>query len=109
MEHHYTQEQVAAGIIVPVRVDTSENKSDLLTKALGPQVFPGIAQSLVGLIAPSTTQRVLMLRVVAGDEDRENAPPPRIRSRRASHVMAFSTLTLSRRKVFRPPQAFSVT
>ena len=51
MEHHYTQEQVAAGVIVPVRVDTSENKSDLLTKALGPQVFPGIAQSLVGLVA----------------------------------------------------------
>ena len=54
MEHHYTQEQVAAGVVVPVRVDTSENKSDLLTKALGPQVFPGIAQSLVGLVAPST-------------------------------------------------------
>ena len=70
------KEQVAAGVIVPVRVDTSENKSDLLTKALGPQVFPGFAQSLVGLVAPSTTQRVLMLRVVAGDEDRENAPPP---------------------------------
>ena len=68
MEHHYTQEQVAAGVIVPVRVDTSENKSDLLTKALGPQVFPGIAQSLVGLVAPSASQRVLMFRVVAGDD-----------------------------------------
>ena len=68
MEHHYTQEQVAAGVVVPVRVDTSENKSDLLTKALGPQVFPGIAQSLVGLVAPSTSQRVLMFRVVADDD-----------------------------------------
>jgi hypothetical protein len=73
LEHHYTQEQVAAGVIVPVRVDTSENKSDLLTKALGPQVFPGIAQSLVGLVAPSTAQRVLMFHVVADDDDRDVA------------------------------------
>jgi hypothetical protein len=64
MEHHYTQELVAAKVIAPVRVDTSENKSDLLTKALGPTVFPPLAQSFVGNTADLLPARVLMLRVV---------------------------------------------
>ena len=64
MEHHYTQELVVAKTIVPVRVDTSENKSDLLTKALGPTVFPAIANSLVGPTSACPPARVLMLRVV---------------------------------------------
>jgi hypothetical protein len=65
MEHHYTQELVTAKIIVPVRVDTSENKSDLLTKALGPTVFPSIALSLVGPVHSSPElHRVLMFRAV---------------------------------------------
>ena len=64
MEHHYTQELVKANIIVPVRVDTSENKSDLLTKALGPTVFPKHAASLVGSIAPPAA-RVLMFKAVS--------------------------------------------
>jgi len=64
MEHHYTQELVAAGVILPVRVDTSENKSDLLTKALGPTVFPKLAASLVGSVAPPAP-RVLMFRAVS--------------------------------------------
>ena len=69
MEHHYTQELVAAKIIVPVRVDTSENKSDLLTKALGPTVFPTIASSLVGPTSACPPARVFMLRVI--DESRD--------------------------------------
>jgi hypothetical protein len=66
MEHHYTQELVAAKIIVPVRVDTSKNKSDLLTKALGPTVFPPMAATLVGLISPPAPApaRVFMFKVV---------------------------------------------
>lgn len=64
MEHHYTQELVAANVIVPVRVDTSENKSDILTKALGPTVFPPIAKSLVGSVSSSASRAVLMFRVV---------------------------------------------
>ena len=85
MEHHYTQELVAANIIVPVRVSTDENKSDLLTKALGPTVFPKIARSLVGptgtnpdvprsAIGPASAcppARILMLRV-ADCDDRED-------------------------------------
>ena len=66
MEHHYTQELVAAKIVVPVRVDTSQNKSDLLTKALGPTVFPPMAASLVGLVsspAPAPA-RVCMFKVI---------------------------------------------
>jgi hypothetical protein len=62
MEHHYTQELVAAKIIVPIRVDTSENKSDLLTKALGPTVFPPLAHYLVGLIPEASSHKVLMFR-----------------------------------------------
>jgi hypothetical protein len=82
MEHHYTQELVAANIIIPVRVSTDENKSDLLTKALGPTVFPKIARSLVGPTGTNTEvprsaidpasacppARVLMLRVVDCDD-----------------------------------------
>ena len=64
MEHHYTQELVAAKVIAPVRVSTNENKSDLLTKALGPTVFPPMAQSLVGNTVDLLPARVLMLRVV---------------------------------------------
>ena len=64
MEHHYTQELVVAKTIVPVRVNTSDNKSDLLTKALGPTVFPTIASSLVGPTSACPPARVLMLRVI---------------------------------------------
>jgi hypothetical protein len=64
MEHHYTQELVAAKVIAPVRVSTNENKSDLLTKALGPTVFPPMAQSLVGNTVDLLPARVLMLRIV---------------------------------------------
>ena len=65
MEHHYTQELVSANVIVPVRVSTEENRSDLLTKALGPTAFPKFARSLVGPIAAPPEHRVLMFRVVA--------------------------------------------
>ena len=65
MEHHYTQELVSANVIIPVRVSTEENRSDLLTKALGPTAFPKFARSLVGPIAAPPEHRVLMFRVVA--------------------------------------------
>ena len=71
MEHHYTQELVSANVIIPVRVSTEENRSDLLTKALGPTVFPKFARSLVGPIAAPPEHRVLMFRVVADDDGRD--------------------------------------
>ena len=64
VQHHYTQELVAANVIVPVRVDTTENKSDLLTKALGPTVFPKLAVSLVGQIDNDVPPLILMFRPV---------------------------------------------
>ena len=78
MEHHYTQELVAAKVIAPVRVDTSENKSDLLTKALGPTVFPPIAQSLVGNTVNLLPARVLMFRAVP-DSPSGEVPSLRVR------------------------------
>jgi hypothetical protein len=64
MEHHYTQELVAANVIIPVRVSTEENKSDLLTKALGPTVFPKIARSLVGPVSASPMARTFMFSAI---------------------------------------------
>ena len=80
MQHHYTQELVKANIVIPVRVDTSENKSDLLTKALGPTVFPKLAASLVGSIAPPAP-RVLMFKAVSSST---NARVPALRVSDAS-------------------------
>ena len=73
MSHHYTQELVAAKVIIPVRVDTAENKSDLLTKALGPTVFPILASALVGPIAGTASPRVLMFRT---SEEGNSRPCP---------------------------------
>jgi transposase InsO family protein len=70
MQHHYTQELVKAGVVVPVRVDTSENKSDLLTKALGPTVFPKLAATLVGSIEPPAHHVLMFKAVSSGPEAR---------------------------------------
>ena len=69
-----------ANIVIPDRVDTSENKSDLLTKALGPTVFPKLAASLVGSIAPPVP-RVLMFKAVSSST---NARVPALRVSDAS-------------------------
>ena len=63
-EHHYTQELVASGIILPLRCDTSENRSDLLTKALGPTAFPTFAKTLVGEIQTPSSASVLMFSAI---------------------------------------------
>ena len=40
MAHHYTQELVAAGVIIPRLIPSAENVADMLTKSLGPTEFP---------------------------------------------------------------------
>ena len=40
MAHHYTQELVAAGVIIPRLIPSAENVADMLTKLLGPTEFP---------------------------------------------------------------------
>ena len=47
MAHHYTQELVSAGLIVPMPVASDENVVDMLTKALGPTQFPPHAAKIV--------------------------------------------------------------
>jgi histone deacetylase 1/2 len=48
MAHHFTQELVTAGVIKTMQISTLENCSDILTKALGPNVFPLHAIRLAG-------------------------------------------------------------
>jgi hypothetical protein len=68
MSHHYTQELVAEGVIVTLEVDTSENCADVLTKALGPNVFQVHADKLASdttkAIPAPTGARVMMIRGV---------------------------------------------
>jgi hypothetical protein len=65
MAHHFTQELVAEGVITTVGVDTTENCADILTKALGPNVFPTHAVRLVGdTVAVQKPARVMMIRGV---------------------------------------------
>ena len=47
MAHHYTQELVSAGLILPVPIASGENVVDMLTKALGPTQFPPHAAKIV--------------------------------------------------------------
>jgi hypothetical protein len=48
MAHHFTQELVAAGVIKTMEINTLNNCSDVLTKALGPTTFPRHAIRLAG-------------------------------------------------------------
>ena len=48
MEHHYVQELVVQGEILPKHVPSLENTSDLLTKPLGPTEFPLVAARVTG-------------------------------------------------------------
>ena len=68
MSHHYTQELVVEGVIVTLEVDTSENCADVLTKALGPNVFQVHADKLASdttkAIPAPTNARVMMIRGV---------------------------------------------
>ena len=47
MAHHFTQELVAAGSIKTVQISTADNCADVLTKALGPTIFPRHASRFV--------------------------------------------------------------
>jgi hypothetical protein len=47
MQQHFTQELVAEGTILPVGVRSEDSIVDLGTKALGPNVFPGLASHVV--------------------------------------------------------------
>ena len=62
MMHHFTQELVAAGTIKTCDVDTTANRADVFTKALGPQVFPTHA---LHLASDTTAAQALSLKITA--------------------------------------------
>ena len=69
IEHHFTQQLVADGVIIPVECDTCDNISDIGTKALGPIFFAQHAAKLVGKVLPANPRplnvcAVFMLHVV---------------------------------------------
>ena len=62
IEHHFTQQLVADGIVTPVECDTCDNIADIGTKALGQIVFAKHSSFLVGKVLrfDSVVPRVFM-------------------------------------------------
>ena len=67
MAHHFTQELVAAGSIKTAQISTADNCADVLTKALGPTIFPRHASRFVAdtKLQPSALQTTSVIAKLA--------------------------------------------
>ena len=56
LAYHQCREAIAAGIVKIVHCSTQENKADLFTKALGPNIFERLTNSSLGWPAVNTPE-----------------------------------------------------